>query len=126
MILHGTRAAARRLRRRHSHPVLIGALCASVALLAIAPKARSAGSAAGSLRAGAAKGDITPALDATNTEKHPGDILPVTAIRDHLHVRAIYFQNNATCGVLIGVEQGAMRGAEPAVQKAAKAVGCPR
>src|SRR4051794_8321604 len=109
MIPHGIPREARRLRRGHSHPVLMGALCASFALLAIAPKAISASSPAGSLRAGAARVDITPSLDTINTEKHPGAILPVTSIRDHLHVRAIYFQNNATCGVLVGVEQGAMR-----------------
>jgi neutral ceramidase len=127
MILHKTRSEARRLRPGHGRPVLIGVLCASFALLAIAPKVMSANSPADSLRAGAAKVDITPPPDAINTTaKHPGDILPVTSIRDHLHVRAIYFANNATCGVLVGVEQGAMRGAEPAIEKAAKAVGCPR
>jgi len=102
-------------------------LCASFTLLAwVAPKAVSAVSSTGQLRAGAAKVDITPSLDAIHAEVHPGEILPVTSIRDHLHVRAIYFANNVTCGVLVGVEQGAMRGAEPAVQQAAKAVGCPR
>ena len=40
--------------------------------------------------------------------------------------RAIFFENGSSCGVLVGVEQGAMRGAEPAVQRAAKAIGCPR
>jgi neutral ceramidase len=92
----------------------------------IAPSVVSAASDPGQLRAGAAKVDITPSLDAINTGEHTSGILPVMSIRDHLHVRAIYFENNVTCGVLVGVEQGAMRGAEPAVQRAAKAVGCPR
>jgi len=50
----------------------------------------------------------------------------ISRFRDHLHVRAIYFENSVSCGALIGVEQGAMRGTEPAVQRAAQAVGCPR
>lgn len=80
----------------------------------------------GQLRAGAAKIDITPSLEATSPTAQTSAVLPVMSIRDHLHVRAIYFENGTTCGALIGVEQGAMRGTEPAVQKAAKAVGCPR
>lgn len=80
----------------------------------------------GSLRAGAAKIDITPALDAISPGAKKSDMLGVMSIRDHLHVRAIYFDNGVTCGALIGVEQGAMRGTESAVQKAALAIGCPR
>ena len=109
--------------RWHSRLV---SLCASLAVLAaVAPTATAASQPPGQLRAGAAKVDITPALD-TKAVAPQGGILPVTSIRDHLHVRAIYFENNVTCGALVGVEQGAMFGAEPAVQQAARAVGCPR
>jgi len=80
----------------------------------------------GPLRAGAAKIDITPRLDATSPGVQKSDMLGVMSIRDHLHVRAIYFDNGVSCGALIGVEQGAMRGTESAVQKTAQAIGCPR
>jgi neutral ceramidase len=105
------------------------ALCASAVLVAVhgSSAAVAAGAKApGQLRAGAAKVDITPTLDAISPTAQKSAVLPVMSIRDHLHVRAIYFENGNTCGALIGVEQGAMRGTEPAVQKAAKAVGCPR
>ena len=106
-------------------------LCASAVLVGLhgsstAVSASSEAKAPGQLRAGAAKVDITPTLDTTRTPPQNGGMLPVMSIRDHLHVRAIYFENGSTCGALIGVEQGAMRGTEPAVQKAAKAAGCPR
>lgn len=99
-----------------------------VSLLVLTPVAHAATNPtppAGQLRAGAAKVDITPALEAAGGSQ-PGSILPVTSIRDHLHVRAIYFENNLTCGVLVGVEQGALRGSEAAIERAAHAVGCPR
>jgi hypothetical protein len=106
------------------------ALCASAVMLAVygasVAAATPAAKTTGQLRAGAAKVDITPALDAISPTAQSSAVLPVMSIRDHLHVRAIYFENGTTCGALIGVEQGAMRGNEPAVQKAAKAVGCPR
>jgi len=108
----------------------IVALCAGAALLAlgdpIAAAAAAPSKAPGQLRAGAAKVDITPALDAISPGAQKSDIVPVMSIRDHLHVRAIYFENGVTCGALVGVEQGAMRGSEPAVEKAAKIIGCPR
>lgn len=103
------------------------ALCAGLALFASAtPNALSAERQPGQLRAGAAKVDITPSLDTIRPGEAKSGILPVMSIRDHLHVRAIYFENGSTCGVLVGVEQGAIQGAEPAVQRAAQAVGCPR
>ena len=128
MILRLTLCEARPARPKHCHhPVLTGLLCASFALLiATATNAVSAVSPPSPLRAGAAKVDITPSLDAINAGKRPGEILPVTSIRDPLHVRAIYFENSSTCGLLVGVEQGALRGTEPAVQQAAQAVNCPR
>jgi neutral ceramidase len=107
---------------------LLIAVCAGLALFASATPNAAMGAVGqtGRLRAGAAKVDITPSADALSPGDSKGAILPVMSIRDHLHVRAIYFENNSTCGVLVGVEQGAMFGAEPAVQRAAKAVGCPR
>src|SRR5689334_2278651 len=96
--------------------------------LAIAPLVGAAadGKAPGQLKAGAFKVDITPSLEASSNATSKSAVLPVMSIRDHLHVRAIYFENGVTCGGLVGVEQGAMRGTEPAVQAAAKAIGCPR
>jgi neutral ceramidase len=50
----------------------------------------------GSLRAGAARVDITPAANALPP--------PYTSIRDHLFARAIVLDNNATRAVLVGVD----------------------
>ncbi len=94
--------------------------------LSVSGPLAAATTSAGQLLVGAAKVDITPFADAIAPGAQKSDIVPVMLIRDHLHVRAIYFQNGITCGAFVGVEQGAMRGNEPAVQKAAKAVGCPR
>jgi neutral ceramidase len=101
---------------------------AALIALAIAPVCGVAaqGKAPGQLKAGAFKVDITPSLEASSNTATEGGVLPVMSIRDHLHVRAIYFENGVTCGGLVGVEQGAMRGTEPAVQAAARAIGCPR
>lgn len=103
-------------------------ICAIFALFAAAGSTVEAAplKPAGQLRAGAAKVDITPRLDAQGATAPKSEVLPVMSIRDSLHVRAIYFENGVTCGALVGVEQGAMRGSEAAVQQAAKAVGCPR
>jgi len=78
----------------------------SVVTHAAAPTAKSPGR----LLVGAAKVDITPSIDAIAPAAQKSDILPVMSIRDHLHVRAIYFENGIACGALVGVEQGAMRG----------------
>jgi hypothetical protein len=105
----------------------LGAAAAMLALHGASAVAASGDAkTSGPLRAGAAKVDITPPLDALSPTAHKSAVLPVMSIRDHLHVRATYFENGTTCGALIGVEQGAMRGTEPDVQKAAQAVGCPR
>ena len=109
---------------------IAAAACASALLLGLGEPPGIAATAtpkpSGQLRAGAAKIDITPAIDAISPGTQKSDMVPVMSIRDHLHVRAIYFENGVTCGALVGVEQGAMRGTEPAVQKAAESVGCPR
>jgi anaerobic selenocysteine-containing dehydrogenase len=76
--------------------------------------------------AGAAIVDITPPIEALTPEGTTSAILPATSIRDHLHVRAIYFANGTTCGALIGVEQGSMRGSEQTLQEIARVTGCPR
>jgi hypothetical protein len=105
------------------------AICASVLLIGTLFPGNAAGQAArpsGQLRAGASRVDITPSLEAIKPNTRQTDMLPVTSIRDRIHVRAIYFENGVTCGALVGVEQGAMRGAEPALQKAAQSLGCPR
>jgi neutral ceramidase len=117
-------------RHPRIHAACSAAIYASAIFLvlssAVTYAATSTGKSPGRLLVGAAKVDITPSVDAIAPAAQKSDIVPVMSIRDHLHVRAIYFQNGIACGAFVGVEQGAMRGNEPAVQKAAKAVGCPR
>jgi neutral ceramidase len=113
----------------HRFCILLAVSAASTMMMSAASSpvgAKAAPEKLGQLRAGAARIDITPTLDAIPAGAQKSDMVPVMSIRDHLHVRAIYFENGVTCGALIGVEQGAMRGTEPAVQKAAQAIGCPR
>ena len=70
------------------------------------------------LQAGAGKADITPPVST---------LMPGDSIRDLLNVRAIMVTNGKTCAVLVGADQGniATEVVDEAVQRAAKATGCP-
>jgi hypothetical protein len=72
-----------------------------------------------SLRAGAAKVDITPPQSAM---KFPTDI-----IRDHLFVRAIVVDDGRTCGVIVGMDINGPRGSmvQDAVSRSRRSSGCP-
>jgi neutral/alkaline ceramidase-like enzyme len=91
----------------------------AMTLFLSAPRLATAQSAAGRLRAGAAKVDITP----KQTD------LPVSTdyIRDHLFVRAIVVDNGATCAALVGVDAGGLRDpiVNEAVAKASASTKCP-
>jgi len=87
---------------------------------------RLAFAAPGPLVAGAAKVDVTPAINAVSPGATKSPILPVLSIRDKLFVRAIYFANGESCGALVSVDIGNARGLGPAADAAAAAIGCPR
>lgn len=88
------------------------ALLAGCLIVCAAPLA-----AAGPLRAGAAKIDITPRASAL----HPGD-----TIRDPLFVRALVIGNGRSCAVVVGLDQGiaANEVVGPAIERAAAVSGC--
>jgi len=88
-------------------------------LLLSAPGIGTAQSAAGQLRAGAAKVDITPKAS---------DLQFATdSIRDHLYARAIVVNNGMTCAVLVGVDAGGLRDnvVNDAIGKASASIKCP-
>lgn len=75
--------------------------------------------AAGPLRAGAAKVDITP---------KPSDLTIATdSIRDQLFVRAIVIDDGSTCAVLVGLDAGGAAApmVADAIARGSKATGCP-
>ncbi|HTS29850.1 MAG TPA: hypothetical protein VMH81_28460 [Bryobacteraceae bacterium] len=84
------------------------------ALLLSMPGLVSAQSAAGRLRAGAAKVDITLQVS-------------TDSIRHHLFVRAIVVDNGASCAALVGVDAGGLNNAvvSDAVGKASASTKCP-
>jgi Neutral/alkaline non-lysosomal ceramidase, N-terminal len=88
-------------------------------LLLSAPDLVSAQNAAGRLRAGAAKVEIT--------QKESELQLPTDSIRDHLFVRAIIVDNGSTCAVLVGIDTGGIRDnvANEAITKASASTKCP-
>ena len=76
------------------------------------------GRAPGSLRAGAAKVDVTP----------PQSDLKIAtdSIRDHLFVRAIAVDDGSACAVLVGVDGGAPDNLmSDILPRASAATGCP-
>jgi len=81
--------------RRH---ILLLATLAALVLLS-AP-ANCQGAAAGRLRAGAAKVDITP--------KETELAVSTDSIRDRLFARAIVVDDGSTCAVLVGLDLGGM------------------
>src|SRR5262245_52516292 len=88
-------------------------------LLLFAPGIATAQSAAGQLRVGAAKVDITPKAS---------DLQFATdSIRDHLYARAIVVNNGMTCAVLVGVDAGGLRDnvVNDAISKASASIKCP-
>lgn len=90
-----------------------------IPLTALSLLAVSGVASAGSLRAGAAKVDITPLASELAV---PGD-----SIRDPLYVRAIFIDDGTTCGVLVGLDQGAARNepVQDAVARASAETKCP-
>jgi hypothetical protein len=88
------------------------ALMLSDLSLAQAPKQSS-------LRAGAAKVDITP--------KQNDLIVSTDSIRDHLFARAIVVDDGATCAVLVGLDLGGAPNqiVDDATARASRSTGCP-
>jgi hypothetical protein len=89
------------------------------ALLLSSPCMISAQRAAGKLRVGAAKVDITP--------KQSDLRIATDSIRDHLYVRAIVVNNGVTCAVLANVDSGGLRDnvVNDAISKASASIQCP-
>jgi hypothetical protein len=75
--------------------------------------------AAGRLRAGAAKVDITP--------KESDLKVATDSIRDHLFARAIVVDDGATCAVLVGLDLGGAPNqiVDDATARASRSTGCP-
>ncbi len=75
--------------------------------------------AAGHLRAGAAKVDITP--------KESELAIPTDSIRDRLFVRAIVVDDGSTCAVLVGLDLGGASNqiVDDATARASRSTGCP-
>ena len=87
-------------------------------LLAVPGSLFSQTPAAGPLRAGAAKVDITPARSQL--------ALPTDSIRDPLFVRAIVVDNGQSCAVLVSVDGGARDDVvNAALAKSSASTGCP-
>lgn len=96
------------------HKSLMASL-AAIAAVTATPATPATGKSA--LMAGAAKFDISPS---------EASLPPGTTIRDHLYARAIVVRNDDDCAVLVGVDQGAIRGPDidSAIARASEATGC--
>jgi hypothetical protein len=76
--------------------------------------------AAGRLRAGAAKADITP--------KQSELALATDSIRDHLFARAVVVDDGTACAVIVGLDLGGASNTivDDAIARGSAATGCPR
>lgn len=88
-------------------------------LLALSGPVAAQTSAAGHLRAGGAKVDITP--------KESELPIATDSIRDHLFARAIVVDNGTTCAVLVGLDLGGASNqiVDDATSRASHSTGCP-
>ena len=94
-------------------------LIASAGMLLAAGAGYCQSSKPGTLRAGAAKADITP--------KESELAIATDSIRDHLFTRAIVVDDGSTCAVLVGMDLGGAQNqiVEDATARASRATGCP-